>query len=63
MAGNNVSYADKDESVGFLKVTYIVNKSGVRLTKGFDSEYLARKFVNKLRRSRVCTLVSYPTFH
>lgn len=63
MAGNNVSYADKDESVGFLKVTYIVNKSGVRLTKGFDSEYLARKFVNKLRKSRVCTLVSYPIFH
>jgi len=63
MERNNTYYADKDQSVGHLKVTYIVNKSGVRLTKGFDSEFLARKFVNKLRRSWVCTLVSYPIFH
>lgn len=61
--GNNVCYAENDTSAGHLKVTYIVNKTGVRLTKGFDSEYLARNFVNKLRKSRVCTLVSYPIFH
>lgn len=47
---------------GYYKVTYIVNESGVRITKGFESPYLARKFVLKLKHSKKCTLVSYPIF-
>lgn len=36
------------------------NEKGVRLTREFDSPYLAARFVNKLRHSKRCTLISYP---
>ena len=49
-------------SSGYYKVTFIVNESGVKVTKGFDSPYLARKFVIKLKHSKKCTLLSYPCF-
>lgn len=49
-------------NTGYYKVTYIVNESGVKVVKGFDSPYLAKKLVNKLKRSKKCTLVSYPYF-
>ena len=55
-------YAENCGLAGLLKVTFIVNATGARLTRVFDSEYLARRFVNKLRFSKKCTLVSYPTF-
>lgn len=47
---------------GYYKVKFIVLESGAEVTKGFDSPYLARKFVNKLRHSKKCRLVSYPYF-
>lgn len=50
-------------SASNYNVTFIVRNTGVKLTKGFDSEYMARKFVNKLRHSKRCILVSYPTFY
>lgn len=62
MAGISTCYAD-EVSQYYYEVTYIVNAIGVRLTRSFESEYLARKFVNKLRHSRKCTLVAYPVFH
>lgn len=43
-------------------VTFIIKDTGVKLTKSFDSEYLAYKFVNKLRHSKRCILVAYPMF-
>lgn len=46
----------------YYNVTFIVNETGEKLIKSFDSEFLARKFVNKLRYSKRCTLVSYPLF-
>jgi len=61
---NETVYADsKDNCLGFYKVTFIVNDSKARLTRSFDSAYHARKFVNKLRYSKRCTLVSYPVFN
>lgn len=45
-----------------MKVTYIINESKTRVTKTFESAYLCRQFVNKLKRSKKCTLVSYPLF-
>lgn len=51
-----------DMSVGYYQVVFIVRETGQRLTRGFDSPYLARKFVNKLKHSRRCILVSYPNF-
>lgn len=56
-----IRYAD-EASQHYYNVTFIVKETGATLTKGFDSEYLAYKFVNKLRHSKRCILVSYPLF-
>ena len=45
-----------------LCVEFVVLESGAFVRKYFDSEYLCRKFVNKLRRSKKCRLVSCPSF-
>lgn len=42
------------------RVVYIVNASRRRLYRDFASPYLAHLFVNKLRHSDKCTLVSWP---
>lgn len=39
-----------------------INERGNRVEKRFDSPYLCRKFVNKLKHSKRCVLVSYPNF-
>lgn len=44
-----------------LKVVFL-NEKGARVEKEFDSEYFCRKFVNKLRHSKRCRLVSFPLF-
>lgn len=46
--------------VGNLDVIFIVRDSGRTLVRKFDSPYLARVFVNKVRRSKKMQLVSYP---
>ncbi len=43
-------------------VVVFLNEHGDRCTREFDSEYLCRVFVNKLRHSKRCRLVSYPVF-
>ena len=58
-----ISYIGNDEGVGGNKVVYVVNKNGAMLVKNFDSPFAAQKFVNRLKRSRVCTLVSCPIFN
>lgn len=55
-------YFDRDTGTGYYKVTFIVNATRQKLTKSFNSEDMARKFVNKLRYSKRCTLLSYPLF-
>lgn len=47
---------------GNVSVTFLVKESGARLTRFFDSEFLARKFINKLRHSRKCTFLSTSGF-
>lgn len=42
-----------------MRVVFI-NERGTRVEKTFDSVYLCRKFVIKLKHSKKCTLVSYP---
>ncbi len=39
-----------------------INERGARVEKIFDSVYLCHKFVNKLKHSKRCVLVSYPLF-
>lgn len=43
-------------------IVVFLNAAGERVRKEFDSEFLCRKFVNKLRHSKTCQLVSYPLF-
>lgn len=45
-----------------FEVTFIVLETKTEVTKKFDSEYLARKFVCKLKHSKKCRLLSYPYF-
>ena len=52
---------ENETNLGFYKVCFI-NEKGIRLVRGFDSPYEARKFVQKIRKSRRCTLVSYTGF-
>ncbi len=40
------------------EVTYIINETGLRVTKRFDSLYKANQTINKLKRSKLCTYVS-----
>lgn len=40
-----------------------INEKGTRVEKLFDSVYLCRKFVNKLKHSKRCVLVSHPNFN
>ncbi len=56
----NDTYYAGNAAFGYYNVTFIVNETRQKLTKSFDSPYLARVFVNKLRHSKRCTLVSYP---
>ena len=53
---NTVYYGKTDTTEGNIKVVFF-NANGVKLEKGFDSDYLADKFVKKLRYSK-CTFVS-----
>lgn len=37
-----------------------VNEQGQRVEKTFDSPYLCRKFVNKIKHSKKCRLIFSP---
>ena len=45
-----------------FKVIYRIRESGVTITKVFESPYLCKRTVEKLKRSRKCELISYPIF-
>ena len=48
--------------VGLYNIVYRIKANGVVLMKSFDSQYQARKFFNRLKRSKKAELVSYPNF-
>jgi len=50
---------------GAYEVTFIENKTKKALLRTFDygEELLCRQFVNKLKHSKKCTLLSYPALH
>lgn len=43
-----------------FEVVYKVIKNGVVIRKRYDSPFLCRKLVNKLKHSKTCQLISYP---
>lgn len=53
-------YASERPVSGTYDVVFITD--GKKLVRIFDGEFQARKFVNKMKRSRKCKLVSYPNF-
>lgn len=58
------TYADaNDDGLGFFKVIFRDNKTQALLKRSFDSKYFCEKFVNKMKRSKDCTLLSYPIFY
>ena len=59
---NDIARVSDDTTEGFYKVRFIINATNEYLVRGFDSPYLASKFVNKLKHSKRCTLVSCPAF-
>lgn len=54
---SEVSY-DRSAVTAPYKVTFY-NEKGTQLTRGFDSPFLMRKFINKLNHSKKCELVSH----
>lgn len=36
-----------------------MNEKGIKLVRQFESPFLARKFLNSLRKSRKCVLISH----
>lgn len=61
--GGITTYAGSDNaSAGFYKVTFLVNKTNQKLERSFDSPYMAREFVRKLKHSKRCRLLSAPLF-
>lgn len=44
------------------EIIFLVLENKTQVSKSFDSEYKARKFVNKLKHSKKCRLLSYPLF-
>ena len=59
----SAKYVEDVPYVGINDVVFIANDSGRKLVRQFNSPYQARAFVNKLKRSKRCTLVSYPMFN
>lgn len=43
-------------------VRFLIKATGVKLVKSFESEYMAYLFVNRMKRSKNCSLLSYPLF-
>lgn len=62
MAKAETFYEKEDDGTGFFKVCFIVNDTGVRLVRSFDSLYFANKFVHRLRHSKKCTMVYRENF-
>lgn len=56
-----VLYESDVEFLGDFDVVFM-NKNWVSLVKKFDSPYLSKQFVDKCKRSKNVTLVTYPTY-
>ena len=61
MARTAIIYDGQPEPF-YYNVRYIIAKTGSKLVKSFESKYEARKFVNKMKHSKNCVLLSYPLF-
>lgn len=49
-------------SEGYYKVTFLVRETGAVVTRTFQEYLPCWKFVNKLKYSKRCRLISYPLF-
>ena len=56
----STKYIEEVPYIGDFDVVFMPKDSDRKLVRSFDSPYQARQFINKLRRSKRCILVSYP---
>lgn len=47
---------------GYYKVKFMVNATGAIVEKSFNTYNGCFSFVNKLRHSKKCTLISHPIY-
>lgn len=45
-----------------FEVVFLVKATGAKVTKVFDSPYLCRRFVNKVKHGNSLELISCPVF-
>ena len=45
-----------------MYIVEFLNEKHQLVRKAFESYYLCRKFVNRLKHSKTCTLICYPNF-
>ena len=53
---------DDDNTAGYFAVFFIVKETQVSLVRRFDSPYLARQFVNKVKHSKKLQLTGTEGF-
>ena len=64
MAYAKTTYAnERSDAEQQYHVTFIVKATQTKLTRSFSSPFYARQFVNKLKHSKRCILVSCPLFN
>lgn len=48
---------EDDSSAGYFTVEFVVKEKGVALVRHFDSPYIAKQFVNKIKRNKKIILL------
>ena len=62
MSSAKACYDNHPKRAARNRVTYVVNATGVRLYRDFDSPYLAKQFVERVKHGTACRLISWPYF-
>ena len=57
---NRAFYMDEDDGDGYYAVVFLVLDENKKLIRRFNDSYKARLFVNKLKRSKKCRVLSCP---
>ncbi len=58
----NTRYPGENKTVGFYIVKFVVKETGKVIERGFLSLYDAKIFVNRLKHSKRCEVLSHPSF-
>ncbi len=53
-------YEEEDDGDGYYAVTFLILESNRRLIRRFNDSGEVLRFVNRLKRSKKCRVLSYP---